>query len=315
MGFSELLPADVAAIQGLIQTFCEHQAVNGKERGYEVYHPSAFGGCLRQMQYQRFAQNNINGLELPQDDIEGRVKRIFDAGHSMHDRWALYWEKMGILRGVWECLNSECDYFYGKDNKIGELKPKECPKCGHKNFKYHEVNVVSKELNFFGHADLILDFSQLDISQFEKGNSVKRCFNPNHLPKDIVVADMKTANARRFKSSKDNGPDLKYEVQLKIYANLLNLPFGLLIYENKDNSDIALFKIDRGEDTDWPLIRRQAMALNKGFELKQLPPPRPIRKDDYECKYCSFKEICHESSIWQSDKLAENRKKFYGHLL
>lgn len=368
---SGLVPREVAAIMGVVDTHCKFSSINGEPRNYRIYHPSALGGCLRLMQYQRFADDpSIEGLSLPSDPIESRLYRLFDNGHSVGNRWVKYCEEIGILRGVWSCENRYCksfdedgsflgmervkeiqkkykelsernkDYFHnlseeerkqeiksqndllprkhGYNVKIGLFKPEKC-ECGCRDFQYHEVSVKDETINVHGHADLILDFSRFDVDKYSSKNEwnegrklVDRTFDPKDLPSSPVVVDLKSINDRGFKKLKDEGPSLKYKVQLKVYCNILDLDYGILIYENKNDQETASFKIHRAKDTDWPIICRQIKLMNKMYEAKKLPPPRPLRQDSYDCKYCDFKEACHNSSIWSDPQLNEKRIKFYG---
>jgi len=369
---SGIVPKEVAALMGVIDTHCKFESINESPRNYRIYHPSALGGCLRLMQYQRFAENpEINGLDLGKNPLESRTFRLFDTGHSMHDRWMKYWKGIGVLKGVWECENKYCrtfnddgeflgqekvdevlakykqakeeapDYLhnlsledrkkerrtrnllaprrYGYEEKIGVYEPDKCP-CGCAEFKYHEINVKDDELNIFGHADLILDFSNFDVDRYSKANEegsnpVDRTFDPLDLPKKPIVVDMKSINDRGFRKLKTEGPSLKYKVQLEVYCNVLDLEYGVIIYENKNDSETSSFKVARSEDRDWPIIRRQIKLMNKMHEVNKLPPPRPLRKDSWDCRFCDFSEICHNSSIWVDPKLNEKRIKFYDTLL
>lgn len=366
---SGLVPKEVAALMGVIDTHCKFKSINERPRNYSVYHPSALGKCLRLMQYQRLAEDpDIKVLDLSKEPLESKKKRLFDLGHSVHHRWEGYWTQIGVLRGVWECANVLCRAFdddgsflgtdkideinanykqmasespeesyyiskeegikrskltprkYGKKETLGVFKPESC-NCGCSEFKYHEISVVNDELNIYGHADLILDFSNFDVDKYSaqkdsgpKYNLVDRTFDPNHLPKKPIVVDMKSVNSRGFVNAKKNGPSFVYEIQLKSYCNILDLEYGVLIYESKDDSDTLSFKIDRSEEVDWPIIERQIKLMNKMYEKKKLPPPRPLRKDSFDCKWCDFKEICHNSAIWKDPNLNEKRIKFYDKL-
>lgn len=371
---SGVVPKEVATLMGVIDTHCRYQSINGAPRNYRIYHPSALGGCLRLMQYQRLAEDpEIEGLQLASDPLESKTYRLFDTGHSMHDRWAKYWEEIGVLRGVWECSNRVCrafdddgefigtdkvneirakyksvseeapDYLhnlpddkrkeeiksrnalaprrYGYEEKVGVFKPKKCS-CGCEEFKYHEINVKDNDLNIFGHADLILDFSEFDVDRYSshgednKGYKlVDRTFDPANLPKKPIVVDMKSINDRGFRKLSQDGPSLKYKVQLVTYCNILDLEYGVLIYENKNDSLTSSFRVNRSEEKDWPIIQRQIKLMNKMYDNKRLPPPRPLRKDSYDCKYCDYKDVCHNSKIWADPNLNEKRIKFYDTLI
>ena len=74
---SNINPPEVVSMLGLLDTYQRHKSINGGPRNYSIYHPSAFGKCLRYMQYQRFAEEGIGGLSMPVKEHEGRVQRIF----------------------------------------------------------------------------------------------------------------------------------------------------------------------------------------------------------------------------------------------
>jgi len=289
---------DIRAVMGVVDTFLRWRSSNGPPRGFEIYHPSAFGKCLRCMQYLRYAERGY--IQVEEECHESKLLRLFDKGHNMHDRWAKYMEAIGVLRGYWKCANLKCGQIFGKDDPLGCFKPERCESCDCNKFHYNEVSVVDKELNFYGHADMIIDFSVLKEDRF---GDITKAFSMESLPKNPFVIDMKTCNDFKFKKILQHGPSLDYRVQLTIYANLLPVEFGLLIYENKNNSDTAAYKIEKNTDTVFKLIRRQAKSMNEMTDLKLLPPPRPLNKDDYECSKCGCKNICHNSKIWDDPKL------------
>ena len=316
----------------LIDTYCRWRKKNEPPRGYSIFHPSAFGKCLRNMQYLKYSENGIKGMILPEEEFSGKQIRLFDTGNCMHNRWAKYFEEIGILRGVWQCTNPVCKFvtdsgtfsgtsiagyykesprIYGKEEKQGILKPKECI-CGCRNFKYHEVSVSSKELGMHGHADMILDFSALEKDKFD---GIKATFDMTEFPSKPIVVDMKTCNNFAFSKLSTNGPDSAYQIQLVIYSNILDCEFGVLIYENKDNSEVAAFQINKSTDTAFAEVKKQAKTMIEMSNHNILPPPRPASKDCFECKKCQFRTLCHSSKIWDDKNLNKLRKEFYGILL
>lgn len=323
---SENFEVEVSSILGVLDTHLRQKSIENPPRGYEKYHPSAFGECLRKMQYYRYCDRGY--INLISEPLDSKSIRLFDKGHNMHSRWARYSEEMGILRGYWECLNPCCGMwddngkfikidgftkprFYGEDNSVGCFKPEKCI-CGSNEFKYHEITVKDTEMNFYGHCDMVWDFSKLNVEKFK---DIKKTFCVDKLPKNPIVIDMKTCNDNGFKKAQKEGPKLGYRIQLTIYANILPVDFGLLIYENKNDSNITAFRIDKNTDTVFATIKNQAKLMNEMVDSKALPPPRPDSKDTYECSNCPFAKICHKSSIWSDKTFAEKRKNFYKNLL
>jgi hypothetical protein len=329
------VPQDIQSIIGVIDTHVRWRN-NSKDRSYFKYHPSAFGGCLRNMQYMRYAAMGL--IQYQGEEHASQTLRLFEKGQNMHNRWSNYFAEIGILRGVWECTNPCCSLWddsgtmipftggkvgdgsfakpriYGKDETIGVFKPERCV-CGCRTMVYHEASVESEEMNMYGHVDAILDFTGLSLAKYD---GVSLAFNMEHLPKAPIVVDFKTINDFRWKKMIKIGPDITYRIQLCIYANLLDVDFGLLIYENKNSSEVKAFKVEKATDTMFAEIKRQARTMDAMAKLDKpkLPPPRPVSKDDYECSKCGFKKMCHSSNIWDDEeKLSTQRKQFYGNLL
>lgn len=306
---SEEINRQVYSISKIIDEYFQYKnSKNSSNRSYSVYHPSAFGKCLRKMQYQRYASNNM--IDSPKISNESRMIRIWDTGHSLHSRWAKYMEDLGVLKGIWTCTNTSCNKVFGRDALIGCYKPKSCDVCNCIEFKYDEITVKDESLNFYGHCDQILDFSNLD-PDFIKWTSEKwggNIFN-NNMPSSPIVVDMKSINKSQW-SKIQHEPHSYYVIQIIIYIHLLNLEYGLIIYEKKDDSEIKIFKVTRDEEL-WGMIKKQADIMNKMFEKKSLPPPRPESKNSFECRFCEFSDICHKSNVWDVDNLNEIRGKFY----
>lgn len=321
---------EVQAVANVLNTYLRWKTLNGPPRGHEVYHPSAFGSCLRRMQYQRYAERGY--IDVKPEAHEAKTVRIFDTGHAMHARWTKYWEDLGILRGVWECANPCCHLWnnskefvhpdhdptlprkgrkYGLDDKLGCFKPEVCC-CGSKDFTYHEITVDDKELNFHGHVDQILDFSRFKGgSIFKEGNPVKVLFRDEDLPKKPIVNDMKSINSFGFKSKLEKGIPFGYRVQVNIYIHMLDLDYGMLYFENKDDCSTKIMQVKR-DPALWEKIKEQAFQMKEMVDEKLLPPPRPYSKDEFECKYCEFQSICHKTAIWDDPSLDEKRRTFYG---
>lgn len=320
---------DIDSILGTLDTYLRwNRDKDSHKRTYEICHPSSFGKCLRLAQYQRYG--DIGLIEKPSSGIDSRVLRLFDTGHSMHERFASYFANLGVLRGIWECTNPFCGFYndkgehsphdieeaksnppprrkYGNNEKIGVLRPKKCL-CGHEKFAYREVNVYSKELNFSGHVDSILDYSQFDSDIF---NGTKKAFNSNRIPDHPVIVDYKTIASFGWRKIDRSGPSREYVVQLTIYNNLLDIPFGILLYENKDTSEIRCYKVEKNEHL-FELLCSQSKLMNEMVETKRLPPPKPKQKKSTECRYCDYSGICHKSNVWNNPKLDIMRNAFYG---
>lgn len=294
-------------ISQLIDQFLLYRQSKPSNRSYKVFHPSAFGKCLRKMQYQKYVSEGF--MDAPIQSVEPRMIRIWDTGHTMHSRWSQYMEDLGVLRGVWKCANPLCKHVHGEETKIGVFKPAKCDKCDSNKFHYEEITIDHPELNFHGHCDQVLDFSNMD-DEFKNSDQFKSLSSMmKFMPSSPIVVDMKTIGKNQW-SKLEKGAHFYYIVQLTVYLHVLNLDMGIIIYERKDDSEIKMFKVTKNDDW-WDVINKQSKLMLNMFEKKTLPPPRPTDKNDFDCKFCEFKETCHDSNIWNSPNLDELRRKFY----
>jgi hypothetical protein len=77
----------------------------GVRRSVDTFHPSWAGKCPRMIQL------TMTGV-LKESDPNAKSQRIFDTGHSMHNRYGEYFKKMKIL------LGKEIPVYYEKDGII-----------------------------------------------------------------------------------------------------------------------------------------------------------------------------------------------------
>ncbi len=326
---ADYTPPEISNLMGFVDTYLRWKFEQGRgNRRYLRYHPSEWGKCLRKQQYLHYIE--LGFIKIDQPPIGSQLIRLFDKGHNMHTRWQQdYFNGMSILRGRWKCTNICCRFWdsngkfkpdednvgkpriYGEDDLIGSFKPDVCA-CGNKKFKYMETPVESKELNFAGRADAVLDFSKFDVKRFE---GVRCNFNIKTLPIKPIVIDMKTISDYQWKGKLlKTGPHIEYIIQLIIYIHLLDCEYGIILYENKNTSSTLYCKVDRNEEM-FETIKWQSKMMQQMDDRKLLPPPRPSQKNDKDCKKCEFSHICHGSLIWTDDDLEEKRKKFYRNIL
>lgn len=322
------VPNDIAAIDSFIDTWLRsnHDKVNNsKPRNYSYYHPSEVGSCARLLQYKRFAYEGH--IRTQSKELGSKNIRLFDKGHNMHARWQKYFADIGILRGVWRCLNSGCyllkngevDHtaedkekfqkghtrIFGRKEKLGIFCPEQCI-CGNSNFAYEESRVEDKEMNIGGNCDGILDFSNFD---YDSLNNVVNTFDKRYLPTGPIIIDMKTIKQDKFDSLTE--PSIEYLYQLTTYIHIMGCEYGVLMYECKNDSQIKTFKIDRNDDL-FNTIKERIRKMNEMYEYGVLPPPMPEKKSSINCYFCEAKDLCHASSIWNNPKIDELRKEFYG---
>lgn len=336
MAYEDYTPREVSSLMGLIDTYLrwnQYQVRN--DRKYVHYHPSEWGKCLRMQQYKHYVE--LGYIQQEYSAFDSKLLRLFDKGHNMHNRWTNYFDDIGnVLMGRWRCKNILCSTFdsngvmnvlsqeklvaiykdgrrrvYG--NKKPIFKPDKCV-CGCTDFEYEESIVEDLSINIRGRADMILNCDNLDPNFFKE---VPISFDKKFLPTGgkKVVGDFKTINSRSMTAQLEKkGPHKSYLVQLTIYTHILDCDYGILMYECKDNSEMRWYMVPRN-DAWWETIKYQAKKMMEIAPSKQLPPPRPMKPDCYECMNCPFKAMCKKSSVWEKENLNEARRKFYQDLL
>ncbi len=334
----EYTPKEVSALLGLVDTYMRYSNYKKRnDRSYEYYHPSEIGKCLRKQQYKHYAQKGYIKVEF--EPFESKILRLFDKGHNMHNRWTSYFDKMGnILLGKWRCLNPLClmaddegkyksiikdsaemimeknkTRIYGESGPV--FRPAKCI-CGCKKFTYEEADVIDESLNLKGRSDMIINCDNLDVDKFK---DVSITFDKRFLPINgkKMVGDFKTINDRQCTNRlMKKGAHREYLIQLTIYTHILDCDYGMLMYENKNNSEMYWYMVPRN-DKWWEIIKYQLRTMIDMAEgsVHRLPPPRPSDKKDYECMNCEFKNICRKSSIWDKKNFNDIRRNFYKDLL
>lgn len=251
-----------------------------KKRDHSHFHPSGFGSCLRKVALEYFG--------MPKDaEIEPRVRRIFSAGHTHHDRMQKEFAIMGILRGYWRC--KRCGKLHGTENKWGIFCPRNCG-CEevlpddfkskklerYDLFNYEEISVGSDEYHFGGHCDGVIEL----VKDSEE---------------DRYVVDFKTIRSEKFEFL--NAPDKVYITQIRIYMWLLGINQGIIFYEEKNSHGLKAYKVFQDPHVVEEL-KKNSKLLWDLLQKKKIPTiPKYFVIDKKPCTYCDFKKRC-----WDMDK-------------
>jgi CRISPR/Cas system-associated exonuclease Cas4 (RecB family) len=112
---------------------------------------------------------------------------------------------------------------------------------------------------------------------------------------DYIIVELKSANDGKFnKMVKNNAPHKDYSDQIQLYMELLEMPYGIILVENKNDQEVLEFWIERDIEYGKELIKK-IETVNEHVAQKKLPR-REHPKYSYECKYCDFFEEC-----WNTD--------------
>jgi CRISPR-associated protein Cas4 len=115
---------------------------------------------------------------------------------------------------------------------------------------------------------------------------------------DIVI-EIKTTRTEAFSSRKmkNAGPD--YQVlQLLLYMYFLDLKYGLLLYEDKNDHDKLLIPVEMTPENRQKIekVVEWMREVHKTYQ-DGLLPERPYRKNSKECKSCPLLEWCSKQPV------------------
>jgi CRISPR/Cas system-associated exonuclease Cas4 (RecB family) len=266
-------------LEGVVHSHMVKKALENSRR-FSYFHPSAWGQCLRKISYQYYNEQKPF-LQRTSQDVNDKGERVFDNGHSMHDRWSKYLDHAGVLRGAWRCTNSLCGKVYGGVEKHGILNPSAEQKwkcaCGStKRLAYQEIHLVSdKKYNFEGHCDGVIDVRGTDFAQGKF---------------DMFVVDFKSAKDETFCELTE--PKREHVVQVNIYMWLLELDAAVVLYENKNTQNLKEFFVPR-DDKLIENIKEKAVELQEILAAHKLPPrPSDFSRSKFPCFLCEFVRFC-----------------------
>lgn len=251
-------------------------------RRFDIFHPSAWGVCLRKIAYQYY--NELDPFVFKTaDDIKDQMERVFDNGHGSHHRWQTYLDHAGVLRGVWRCINPFCAKLYGTEDKLGVFNPSrekgwKCECGSEKRLAYEEAVVKSApEYNFEGHCDGIIDVRGTPFAQNNKY--------------DVFVADLKTMKEEYFMELME--PKTEHVVQVNIYMWILDLHGAVVVYENKNDQRLKEMFVPR-DDALIDKIKAQSVWMMDILKAKKLPfRPNEFSRSKIPCRWCEFVDYCY----------------------
>ena len=83
-----------------------------------------------------------------------------------------------------------------------------------------------------------------------------------------TLIELKTINDRGFTSL--SGPKPEHKVQLQLYLNILDMPHGIIIYENKDNQQFKEFHMWKDIEL-WENIKNRCSKIQNMISVPESP--------------------------------------------
>jgi len=204
-------------------------------------------------------------------------------------------------------LKELIDQFYSDNHKDRDQKRfyiTDAGRCGRAIFfKFKNVprqELEPRMLRLFDHGDYIQ--MQILNSLFSLG--IVRASEIRIPPQEIIsgradaiitldnelyVVDFKSMNSMIFKRLEE--PKEENVNQLQLYLHYFKIPKGILLYVNKDTSDLKEFLVKYDKVKAVKLLE-DLTKLKSKIDTDIVPERIPGYPDDWQCRYCQFKSIC-----------------------
>ena len=177
-------------------------------------------------------------------------------------------------------------------------------KCGRAIFfKFKKVpreEMEARILMMFHHGDYI----QMQIMNTLFSLGLVRASEINTPPQEIIsgradaiitldnelyVVDFKSMNSMIFKGLAQ--PKDENVNQIQLYLHFFKIPKGILLYVNKDTLELKEFLINYNPNIAQSLLK-DLTNLKTKIDANIIPLRLPDYPDNWQCRYCPFKEIC-----------------------
>lgn len=217
------------------------------------------------------------------EEFDGRMLRLFARGHREEEKYINYLEGIGckVHRFSNPILNyhpESDDYFlssrFETDGLVEDVTGSE----------QHEKEAVKRGL----------ERKQFRMSGVlgHYGGSCDGVVITPWVP-DPFILECKTHNTKSFTHYVDEGLQIskpKHFDQMNCYGEKLKLEYGIYFPENKNDDDIQVTVLK----LDWNRAKQLEIKAKEIITANEPPPRISDNPAFFECKYCNFKENCHE---------------------
>jgi len=107
--------------------------------------------------------------------------------------------------------------------------------------------------------------------------------------KEQYVLDIKSMNGMIFNNLAQ--PKEENVSQLQLYLHFFKISKGILLYVNKDTQELKEFPVNYDSNLAKSLLNQLADLKTK-INSNIIPQRLPDWPENWQCRYCQFKEIC-----------------------
>lgn len=277
-----------------LEDYLNTLSAKDSDRAINVNAPSSVGGCLRARYYSRIE------AESDGDSIEPRTRRIFDNGTHVHLRLQEYMRECGLLL-MDEVPIYNPDYnIQGHTDGILQLPNDELGVLEIKSINsrsFGELKTAKPEHQMQG---LVYLYCLEQNRQYLKDTfSDAEDFNKSRLRRRKIYTEMYSYLQDGEKYSREE--KIKFQVNLCMRRDLLlyrckkPITKVVFLYENKDTQDLKEYLVTSSEPSAKTKIEEvltDCRYLNQCVEEKTVPERCTNNKNDFCCKWCSYKTEC-----------------------
>jgi len=105
----------------------------------------------------------------------------------------------------------------------------------------------------------------------------------------MFVLDIKSMNSMIFRNLTQ--PKEENIDQLQLYLHYFKVPKGILLYVDKDRLELKDFVVGYNRKRALGLIE-SLTEIKKKIDSEVIPARIPDYPENWQCRYCQFKEIC-----------------------
>lgn len=109
------------------------------------------------------------------------------------------------------------------------------------------------------------------------------------LNNELYVVDFKSMNSMIFRGL--NQPKEDNVNQIQLYLHFFKIPRGILLYVSKDTLELKEFLVEYNEARVQQLLK-DLSELKTRISTNVVPQRLADYPENWQCKYCQFKEIC-----------------------
>ncbi len=130
-----------------------------------------------------------------------------------------------------------------------------------------EVKAINEYPPISGRADFLLTAPKAGIKRF--------------------IIELKTINGRGYDGLQV--PKVEHEIQLQAYLNILDIPFGIVLYENKNDQKVKIFQVDKDPEA-WKVVTDRLEGI---INMKKMPTLASAEEIDHP-SWCNCRGVADD---------------------